>query len=165
MFYLCSVYINKRDGLTSSSELLKTRFRSLGKSLLITFLLTFVLEILLLMLLVIPYIIFNVYWIFYPFVIADKNLSGMKALSYSKQLVKGKWLKVACIWMLPFLFSLLLVLPVAMITLHSNNFIRNVYGYSVVNLIFLFFFQVIFIMYLNLDAIKSQVKVETATVQ
>jgi len=46
------------------------------------------------LLLIVPGIIFAVYWTFVISVIIIKNLSGKKALDYSKSVVKKRWWKV-----------------------------------------------------------------------
>jgi len=94
---------------------------------------------------IIPGIIFAVYWAFSIFIVMDKNLSGKKALNYSKLLIKKHWWKISLILSINLFPSLLtLIFKIA-----SNNLLMVI----LISLITSFTAIVIMITYFNLDQI------------
>ncbi len=60
---------------------------------------------------IIPGIIFLIYWNFYIFIILDQKVSGFKALSESKKMIKGNWWKIFAIVVISSLLIALVIIP------------------------------------------------------
>jgi len=118
---------NKRIDL---KEALRLSTHKLGNSI-HTNIISNILLLLLTILFIIPGIVFYIYWIFSIHAVALKNKTGMNALKYSKQLIKGQWLNV-------FGYSLVFVLiQILIVTLYiSPIFVSEIYseylGYTII---------------------------------
>ena len=107
------------------------------------------------MLLIVPGVIYLVFWAFAIYVVILNDKSGMEALSYSKSIVKGKWLTV-------FLYCLVIGIMMAIVAGIINGIIGAAGSGTVV--IFLqgvvgditnaFFLIASVLLYLNLESLK-----------
>lgn len=120
-------------------------------------------------LLIIPGIIYCIYWIFIPLVIVLNDLSGQKALNYSKQIVKGRWWTVFgylfVFGLLAFGAALLSSFVLEMILISLPEYITQSILYSIVSDTFLDVFIAYFIVvgtifYLNFE-VTAKKEVET----
>lgn len=103
-------------------------------------------------LLIIPGIIWGIYYSFFIFVVAEKNVGGRKALSYSKALVSGRWWKV-------FGYSLYIFLLIATTSL-GMSWVLDWLTIGISNRLFIHFLSIILsaystvaliVLYLNLE--------------
>lgn len=116
-----------------------------------------ILLLLLFLLLIIPGVIFSVFWAFTTYVVAFKNLAFMKALNYSKSLVRGRWWRTfkisAVLTILGVVISFVLSLPAQSL---PNNFITITFWKTVVDIVSAFFTVSYVIFYLNWDKTKKE---------
>jgi hypothetical protein len=109
----------------------------------------------LLLLLIIPGIIWSNYYVFIPYVIILKNISGKEALDYSKSLVQGKWWKVFGIMILLGICNFILGYAVGSIFeyLPSNQLIE-IFSDTIIDFFSSFFTIAEVILFLNMDYLK-----------
>lgn len=141
------------------SQILNETLKKMWK-LFTTNLISLILIMLLILLFIIPGIVYGIYWGFAMFVVIFKDISGKKALDYSKKLVEGRWRKV---FRYTFFFLILYVLVGILINIPSLILYKYI-GYNelvrittelFVYVVFAFtsiFFTVFFI---NIDSIQE----------
>jgi hypothetical protein len=109
-------------------------------------------------LLIVPGIIFAVYWTFVIPVIVIKNLSGKKALDYSKSVVKKRWWKVLGYSIVLVIIPMVALLIVSMLL--SFGFPNSNLAYSIYFLIslmlYVFVYLVDVILFLEFDRTKAR---------
>lgn len=115
------------------------------------------------LLFIIPGLIFSVYWIFVPTIVILNDLSGVKAMKHSKQIVKGRWRKT--IWysfvisFLGYLAAFLLAFVLDFLLYFIPNiFIQNVITNTAIAVIYAYFLIASTVMYLNFEATQKKVE-------
>lgn len=123
-------------------------FPQLGTSIIQTILL-----FLLFLLLIIPGIIFSIYWMFTPSIVALRNKWAFDGLKYSKKLVKGKWWKV---FGYSILFGIIMGVPIWIISIliewRIQNIIIQMFVLTTIQILvttFSYIFYVVFFLFLE----------------
>lgn len=145
VFYLIIFDLQKQENKSLKKLLISKNTLIKFKRLILTGILQVILIFGLTFLFIIPGIIFAIYWAFSTFVVIDKDLSGKKALNYSKLLIKKHWWKIFLISLInycPLLFTLITKIP-------SNNPLMVILN----SIIMSFTAVVIMITYFNLDQV------------
>ena len=113
------------------------------------------------LLLIIPGVIWSVYYAFYIYVVALRDIGGKEALDYSKNLVEGQWWRVAGIWLVitAVLYGVTLIVALPFVIVASVSGIQilvNVAG--AINSVAAALFTVIMVVwFLNIDYLKNAV--------
>lgn len=125
---------------------------TLGTVLLATFIITG-----LTFLLIIPGIIWGFYYAFVVYASALRNVSGPRALAYSKRLVQGQWWRICGILLTTGLIGQFVLLMVTfLLTLIADNPVAKFIINSVADVISAFFLVVTVLFFLNTDYRKQQ---------
>ena len=122
----------------SVGEALKEGSQHFGEGIVLSIIMGFAL-IFLYLLFIIPGIIFSIYWTFAFYALITDKVGFKKAMSHSKQVVKGRWWTVA--WysflqgLIVGLVSMIVLLPVYVVTVVMGVFAKNLYLIGGVTLI------------------------------
>ena len=106
-------------------------------------------------LLIIPGIIYAVYYTFFLYAIILKDVKFKGALDFSKNLVKGRWWRVFGIAVFASIFISIIAGFVAMPFQYSQNYLINVAGDTIFDIIFVLRDIVMVVFFLNLCSIKK----------
>ncbi|MEG0773883.1 hypothetical protein [Clostridium sp.] len=107
------------------------------------------------LLLIVPGVIWSVYYSFFIYVVAIRNLGGKKALNYSKSLVKGQWWKVFGVL---FLFNIINII-IGFILGFISGFLPEIIGIftnTLIDLVGAYFTVLTAMFFLNLDFLKRR---------
>lgn len=108
-------------------------------------------------LLIIPGIIWGFYYAFVIYAVALRNVSGRRALAYSKWLVQGQWWRICGILVATGLIGQFVLLVVTfLLTLIADNPVANFIINSVADVVGAFFLVVTVLFFLNVDYLKRQ---------
>lgn len=134
----------------TAMEVVREAFQKWGKGIL-TMLILAVLLMILYILLIIPGIIFTVYWIFVPIIVALTGTYGLEALSASKKLVVGRWWRLLGYGIMFGIITALAGMVVgAILTAAGSNYVTNVLGNIAYDIISGFSVVGLTLLYLNL---------------
>jgi hypothetical protein len=113
------------------------------------------------LLFIIPGVIWSLYYSFWIYVVALRNVSGKSALDYSKSLVQGQWWRVFGIFfvfgIIGFVVGLAVIVPFNLI---SNNRFFDIIPNTVLDIVGAFFTVVTVVFFLNNDYRKKPVRVK-----
>lgn len=113
------------------------------------------------LLLIIPGIIWGIYYTFWVFVVALRNLNGKAALDYSESLVKGQWWRVFGTLFFLKIIQLIVSLAVSrLLNLVSGNPFYGIIPNTMVSIINVFFIVVMVIFFLNNDYRRKPARAE-----
>ncbi len=108
-------------------------------------------------LLIIPGIIWAIYYAFLLYGVALRNVSGRRALAYSKGLVQGQWWRVfGILLMTSLLGQVILLVIVALLTLIADNPVAEFIINSTIDVVAGFFMVVTALFFLNTDYVKQK---------
>ncbi|MEZ4734405.1 MAG: hypothetical protein R3E79_45520 [Caldilineaceae bacterium] len=108
------------------------------------------------LLLIIPGLIWSIYYAFWIYVVALRDMGGRTALRYSKSLVQGQWWRVFGAFFVIGLVGLVVVLTVTfLLHLIASNPLADFIINTVVNVIGAFFLVVTVLFFLNTDYVQN----------
>ncbi len=109
------------------------------------------------LLLIVPGIIWGVFYIFSVYVVSLRNISGKKALDYSKYLVVGQWWRVFGINALLGIIGAIFVFAITYLTklISTNQFIMIIPNF-INYLVYSFIEVVMLLVFLNSDYLKNR---------
>jgi len=108
-------------------------------------------------LLIIPGIIWAFYYAFSLYAVALRNVSGRRALAYSKGLVQGQWWRVCGVILATSLVAQIVLLVItALLTLIADNPVAAFIINSTADVIAGFFMVVTVLFFLNTDYVKQK---------
>ena len=117
------------------------------------------------LLLIVPGIIWSVYYTFWLYVVALRNIGGTTALDYSKNLVVGQWWRVLgviiVIAIADLITGLIVNIPFAFL---PDNFIVNVLSNTTLDVISGLFTVTSIVFFLNTDYLKNDVQSQSQSV-
>lgn len=113
------------------------------------------------LLFILPGVIWTIYYVFWIYVVALRNLGGKKALDYSRNLVEGQWWRVFGISFVLWIISFVAVGLIATIAILLNVIFRNpVFGIltgSIGAIVDSYFVVVATVFFLNTDNRRKSV--------
>lgn len=113
-----------------------------------------VLLLLLFMLFIIPGVIFAIYWLFAVIAVALTDTSALDALSYSKQLVRGRWWKIfGYVIVMGILMALVWAVVGGILSIGGHNYITDVLSNILGDIISAFFVIGGTLLFLNLQKV------------
>jgi hypothetical protein len=117
------------------------------------------------LLLIVPGIIWSIYYYFWIFVVALRDVGGKTALDYSKSLVKGQWWRVFgivfVIGIIRYIVELIYSLLINLIPFNpTTGAILGIFLNSMANIIYAFFTVVLVIFFINNNHIKNPAQYE-----
>lgn len=108
-------------------------------------------------LLIIPGIIWAFYYAFSLYAVALRNVSGRRALAYSKALVQGQWWRICGVLLMTSLVAQVVLLVItAMLTLIADNPVAEFIINSTADVVAGFFMVVTVVFFLNTDYVKQR---------
>ena len=108
-------------------------------------------------LLIIPGLIWGFYYAFVVYASALRNVSGPRALAYSKRLVQGQWWRICGILLTTGLIGQFVLLMVTfLLTLIADNPVANFIISSVADVVSALFLVVTVLFFLNTDYLKQK---------
>jgi hypothetical protein len=110
------------------------------------------------LLLIVPGIIYSIYWIFIVWIVALNDMTGTKALAYSKSIVKGRWWRVLKYSFVFGLLGLLIGMALGFVSALylPEGMVFEIVFYTIIDIVDAFFIVVLTIFYLSFEGTKLE---------